>query len=193
MSHSRDKDERPERITERRPEPDERVHDLNQERAPQPWWIQAGENARRRQAERQQHDLPGADPECMADRAGYDRELAIEAERLPLTEREQRLLHTLGPEQEHSREQIETLIHSRRIAALRERDDQRLARDLSPMLNQQQRQALADYMAEHDAFRREQEYPVPGPNQELLSPRERDIAEDRMLEEYQRKERERER
>jgi hypothetical protein len=220
MSNGKDRDERPSRIVARSSEPNDRDYDLELEQSleerpptaeerkewdatrekarseghgPPPWWMQARENAHRKAAERHRQAFPTSDPERTSDRADYDRQIAIEAERLPLTEPEQSLLNALAPEQEQYREQIETLIHSRRIAALKARDDAQLIRDLSPNLTDQQRQALADYMAEQGTPDHERDHPVPGPDGDLLSPRERDLAEDRMLEDYQREEQERRR
>ncbi len=220
MGHTGDKDERPARITTRRPEPDARDYDLELEQTldehpptaeelkawdnarekarqeghgPPGWWTRALENARRRDEAEEARDFPVSDPERTAERADYDLEMAIRAEREPLSEREQSLLRSLRPEQEGIRTQLETLIHSRRIAALKDRDDRKLAADLSASLSEPQRRALTDYMSAQPDMEPDHHLPVPGPHRELLSPRERDMAENRMLEDYQREERERQR
>jgi hypothetical protein len=220
MSHPDDKDERPPRINTRRPEPDERNYDLELEQAlaqnppnseqskaweethaqsraeghgPPAWWMRALENARRLNAEQQDLQFPASDPERAVNRADYDSTMAVEAERAPLDQREYYLLNSLERDQEPMREQLESLFHSRRIAALKDRDDRRLVADLAPRLSAPQRQALAEYMDGPAHRDRERDLPVPGPERELLSPPERDDAERRMLEDYQREERERDR
>ncbi|MGR6431023.1 MobA/MobL family protein [Rhizobium sp. PAMB 3174] len=215
----KDKDERPSHPAGRDPEPDHRDRDLELEQSldehpptpeeaaqwdaareqahkeghgPPAWWKRALENARQRETAQARTEFPVADPEQMADRAEYEQRLAIEAEREPLSEPERRMLDALSPEQEDMRGQLETLIHSRRIAALLARDEERLVRDLSGQMEPAQRAALDDYLAS-EARERDHDLPVPGPDGDLLSPGERDRAEDLMLQDYHREEEERER
>lgn len=160
------------------------------------WWDRALANAREKQnqtKERQQVTLPIPDPEQDAERADYERALANEALREPIREGERHLLGTLTIRQEDIREQLETLMYSRRVTALRERDEQHLIEQLAPRLEPHQRQALNNYLAERQNAEADRDYPVPGPHGELLSQKDRDAAQDRMLDAYHREEAERER
>jgi hypothetical protein len=171
-----------------RMEPEASGHPAHAEPSGAPWYEQALARARGETAPA----LPTPDPEQDAERSDYERDLAAEALREPLSEPERKMLDGLTPEQEDMRGQLETLIHSRRIAAVRARDEDRLVRDLSGRMEPAQRAALDDYLAS-GTRERDHDLPVPGPDGDLLSPAERDRAESLMLQDYHREEAERER
>lgn len=105
-----------------------------------------------------------------------------------LTRHERALLDTISDD--GLRHQAHALIHARRVSVLHQQQEERLARDLEQRMEPAQREAIWRFLAGPQEADHE-DRPLPGPDGELLSPRERDLAEDRLLAEYQRDEQER--
>lgn len=138
-----------------------------------PWWQQARENARRR----------GEADSRTAPLKHYDDSVRERAEAMPATDREREALAAAPPSQ---RALVESFLMQERMRVVRDRDRAEQLRRLPPELRQKLEALWPD---REDADR----YPVPGPDGDLLSPRERDMAEEHMLEDLRREERDRER
>lgn len=115
-------------------------------KAEQPWYQQALTKARSESV----YGLPVPDPEQDAERAEYERDLANQALQEPLQTEEHVLLNLLQSSDPRTQEQVETLIHSRRIAARRSQDEQQLIGQLKQRMEPQQAAALETYLRQSE-------------------------------------------
>ncbi|PTW61691.1 MobA/MobL family protein [Breoghania corrubedonensis] len=160
-----------------------REHDTRaplQEPSSTPWFEQALDNAHRQKAER----LRSANEPTRL--AVYESFLLERAERLPVSREEQAALDAAREASPELHRLASELILDERLRVVRERDRAEKLRRLPSELRQKL-EAIRPDVAD-----REEDYPVPGPDGELRSPRELDIAYERMLDEYLREEPDRE-
>ncbi|WP_424992261.1 MobA/MobL family protein [Oceaniradius stylonematis] len=162
----------------------------------QPWYEQALANAARdqaltsqpvRQAQDDWRTQQQRNPFELQEReqARYDADILARAKAMVRTRAEHEALAAVRDAPPESRRFVENFILQERMRTLRERDR---AEDLRRVSHEQRR--LLEGLR-RDAADWEHDLPVPGPNNEPISPRQRDLAQERLLEEHLREEEDR--
>lgn len=165
--------------------PRSREHDKMQAEPAQsskPWFEQALDKARGEHAETLKPEP--VEPEKAT---AYERSVFERAQDMPVTREEQDVLNAVQGAPDDVRKITSDLIMQERMHAIREKDRAEQLRRL-PTDVRERLEALRPEDSDRD-----RDLPVPGPNGELISPRERDVAYERMLDEYLREETEQER
>lgn len=152
-----------------------------QDHQEKPWFEQALDKARGEHAET--HGLEPIEPKQAV---AYERSIIERALNIPVTREEQDVLNSVQNSPDDVRKIANDLILQERMQAIRDRDRSENLRRL-PTEVREKIEALRPDPRDYDIDR-----PVPGPNGELISPQERDIAYERMLDEYLREEAEQE-
>lgn len=171
-------------------EPEQAVEAQEPER---PWYQQALDRARgettaravRDQNHREKQPSRGTDRE--RDQAVYYASLLKRARAMDRGQAELEALDAVRNASPEARHLVEDLILQDRMQAVRDQDRAEMVRGLDPEVREK-----LDALKQE--FRdRELDLPVPGPDRELLHPRELDQAQEQMLENYQRDEQDRDR